>query len=776
MGNNLIITSSRNKNMMLEDVSKKLVNRMFMSFDDMLTNMFFEIDKRLIYEIMKSEKVPCETAFIMARQLYFLDKNVNTFKVNKLRKIYRFLESKGFLKKNDFFLSYLKDAYIVINDRDFLSREEEAMLSGLKYSFSDRKKYDRDIPLYKYDTLEEEVDGLARRVVNLIKCGVSPKFIRIINLNDEYRMSINKIFKWYNIPSNISIDKNLYSLYLSKIFLDSNSLQDGLINISKEVKDQRDREVYEKILSIANKYVLLPEDDISKEMIVYDFKNTNISVNNIKDAVMEGDISDVYGEDFYVFIVGLNQGLIPKIYKDEDYLSDYEKELLGRDTSFDKNLFSKRELHYFLDHTKNVVISYKKRSLSEEYYPSPFLDEIKYKIMEDDESYQNSHFVNKIKLSEMLDDYYKYNIKNKDMNKLLFNYGDLKYGSYSNKFSGISLDKIENFYKDGLVLSYSSLDIYNRCAFRYYLQNVLKLREYEESFAIKIGKLFHYILSKAFLDGFSFSDEWDFYVLENFANISKKENFFLTKLKDEILFVIDEINRHNGHSSFNKAFYEEEIILHPTKEDNVVFKGFVDKILYDEVNNLVVPIDYKTGNVSINIKNVIYGLEMQLPIYLYLISRSDKFKSANIVGFYIQNIIHNEISKDDKINYINQKQKNLRLNGFTLGDEKVIAKFDDSYVSSEVISGMKVSSKGFYPYSKVLSKDEISKLIDIVNNNVLSCISEVKHANYSINPKRIGDKMKGCQFCHYKDICFYTERDVVNLSEKSLEEVFGGEK
>ena len=43
--------------------------------------------------------------------------------------------------------------------------------------------------------------------------------------------------------------------------------------------------------------------------------------------------------------------------------------------------------------------------------------------------------------------------------------------------------------------------------------------------------------------------------------------------------------------------------------------------MYKEKNgeNLVSIIDYKTGDVDIKINNLIFGLSMQLPIYLYLV-------------------------------------------------------------------------------------------------------------------------------------------------------------
>ena len=81
-----------------------------------------------------------------------------------------------------------------------------------------------------------------------------------------------------------------------------------------------------------------------------------------------------------------------------------------------------------------------------------------------------------------------------------------------------------------LLLSYSSIDNYNRCAFRYYLNNILKITEFEETFAQNIGTIFHNVLSKAFKENFDFDLEFENVIKE--YNFSNKEEFFMKKLKE----------------------------------------------------------------------------------------------------------------------------------------------------------------------------------------------------------------------------------------------------
>ena len=65
----------------------------------------------------------------------------------------------------------------------------------------------------------------------------------------------------------------------------------------------------------------------------------------------------------------------------------------------------------------------------------------------------------------------------------------------------------------------------------------------------------------------------------------------------------------------------------------------------DNDKTIVSLIDYKTGNADINLKYKDYGLNMQLPIYIYLINHS-KLKNIKIAGFYLQKI-HLEVPKKE---------------------------------------------------------------------------------------------------------------------------------
>ena len=101
---------------------------------------------------------------------------------------------------------------------------------------------------------------------------------------------------------------------------------------------------------------------------------------------------------------------------------------------------------------------------------------------------------------------------------------------YDNRFSGVDNNKLYKFLNNNFNLSYSSMDNYYHCAFKFYLSNILKLDYFEETIQIYIGNLFHYVLSKAFLDNFDFDNCVNHYINSNPYPKSAKSDFFLNKI------------------------------------------------------------------------------------------------------------------------------------------------------------------------------------------------------------------------------------------------------
>ena len=71
------------------------------------------------------------------------------------------------------------------------------------------------------------------------------------------------------------------------------------------------------------------------------FQESLIKTKNYNNDINIVDIKYI-SEDKQVFILGLNQGNIPKVLQEQDYLSKVEKQVLNINTALELNEFNKK--------------------------------------------------------------------------------------------------------------------------------------------------------------------------------------------------------------------------------------------------------------------------------------------------------------------------------------------------------------------------------------------------------------------------------------------------
>ena len=633
--------------------------------------------------------------------------------------------------------------------------------------------------MYEFNDIEEEVSFVASSICKLIDNGVDINNIKLGNISNDYISLIDRIFNFYNIPlclnNNISIYSTEIGITFLNLFSECNNLQeslDKLLNLYN-INEVNNMNIYNKLINICNKYIGL---DNIENILIDDLKNTFINDIKLNNAVEIIDLKDNFTlSKKYVFILNFNQGSMPVVYQDIDYISDDIKHEIDIEVTPLKNKIEREVCRNIIEGLDNVVITYKLMSQGEEYYPSSLITDLNLEVIKGakrDLNISYSEYYDKLLLSKKLDRFSKYDELEDDTGILFYNYQDINYKIYDNQFKGINNEKLINYLKPNLKLSYSSLNDYFECAFRYYVNHIMKLKSKDEAFYLTIGNLFHYILSIAFTSDFDFDNEWSSYLKG--LELSSGEEFLLVKLKRELKFVIDVIRKQKKLSTFNKELYEQKIYVNLPNKIDVTFSGYIDKIMYnDDTETKVAIVDYKTGNTEIKLNNIMHGLNMQLPCYLYLISNYKKFNDPVFVGFYLQEILHNEINYDPKKNYEDRKANSLKLSGYTIDEENLIESFDQSYAESRLIKGLKLTKNGFSAYSKLLSRSRMKELIKIVEEKINEASSNILNGKFDVNPKRIDGKNVSCTYCPMRDLCYMRDNNIVTLNTSDNSKVGG---
>ena len=296
------------------------------------------------------------------------------------------------------------------------------------------------------------------------------------------------------------------------------------------------------------------------------------------------------------------------------------------------------------------------------------------------------------------------------------------------------------------------------CPFKFYCDNILKLNTYQETFDTWLGSLCHYILSQIYNDNFDFEKTKIEFINSKPFELTNENKFFLNKILNELQSAIKHIKSFQNITKYQTIETEKNI---ETTINNIKFTGIIDKIMHYD-NNIVL-IDYKTGTPNIDLSLVNHGLNLQLPTYIYLIKQI--YPDSKIVGIYLQHILKPNFNKDTNLSIKDQYQKSLKLTGYSLGNEEYLNDFDPTYIDSDYIKGLKLTNNGFSQTSKLLTEKNFQKLEQLVNNKITECIENINKGHYPITPKYLDDQNITCNYCPYKSICFYNEKDYTYLKK-----------
>lgn len=761
--NKIVILNDYAKKSFIKKIDK-LINVKVITLSELKRKYYFDYDNKAIYFVSNKYNCIPEIAKIYIENIYYL-KDIDNEKINFLKDIKNDLDTNNLLTYNNLFKEFLKGKEIVLYNLKYTDKFYKNIFKELEeyskvtiYNDEDNSTVKE---LYKANNSEEEIAFVCSKITKLIKSGVNINNIKLANVKSDYEFIIRKTFKLFNIPINLPSFETIKSTSLVIKFkeLYNSDINETIEKLKEFINTKEENDIFKSIIDVVNTYLWANDFLLVKGMVFNDIDNIKTPREKLKNAVEVIEFKkELVTDNDYVFLIGYNEGVIPVNYKDEDYLSDSIKEKLGLSTSFELNENAMNETKDNIRNIKNLIVTYPNHNLSSEIYISSSYEKDLFEEKELNISFNESNAYNKLKLVSEKDENSKFGTITDNLLKLSSHYKDMKYNSYDNKYKMIDKTKIKEFFNDGLTLSYTSINDYYMCSFRYYLDYILKVNRFEDTFEATVGSIFHKILSMCFDHDIDIIRTYETEIENSNYEFNESEKFFLSILKDELVLIIETIKNQLSYTQLTNSMYEKKIVIDVDKDLQIRFKGFVDKILYNEFNGktVVAIIDYKTGNPNLNINNTIYGLEMQLPVYIYLIK--NEIKDVKIGGFYLQKILNNTTDKEKRLD-------SLKLQGYTNSDLDYIDKVDSSFNDSKVIKSLRTSSKGFYYYSKMINDEEIDTLYNVVDSKIKEASMSILDSKFDINPKEMNNENIGCSFCKYKDICFMKPKDTIKLKE-----------
>lgn len=742
---------------------KELFNIKVYTINEIKKKILFDYDEKTLLYLINKYNMTYSYAKEILENLYYVLFDGNNPLFKDYIDIKNDLEENNLLYSNNLFINNFKNKKCYVFGFNYIYKFEEKIINIIKditeveYVKTNSVYYNHNALIF--NNINEEIEFVANDIINKINNKISINNIYIANLNNDYLNTVKRVFSFYNLPINLNEKTSLYNIFIS------HDLIYNLDNPQNYLDKIENTEIKNKCTDLLNKYYFIEDFTKIKDIIIKELQNTYLNENLFKDAINLVDLKkDLINNDMEIYLIGAAAEYIPTFYKDEDLINDLIKPDYLEQT-WEKNNIENNIWKEIINRNKNLTITFSKNNLKESLTISSLLSEMNKTNM----SYNISQYSNNsniYNLSLMLDQNIKYGDVHEKLNSLKYNYPDINYLKYSNNYDLIKSDIIKKYLDNKINLSYTKLNSYYECGFKYYLEYILKLGTFKNKFEAYLGSLIHFILSKIYDEDFDFEKNKKIFIENNYFDFSNSNKLFLNKtcedLKDSIKYILS----FHKNSLYNNVECEKMFnIIKEHKDFTINFTGIVDKIL--KYNDNIAIIDYKTGKTDIDLSLVNLGLKMQLSVYIYLVKNA--YPESNITGIYLQNINRLIPNYELKKNIKDIKNDSLKLVGFTIDNENIIKDFDYTYKNSKYIKSMLINANGFSRYTKLLTENNFIKLSEMAEKFINTGAEEILDAKFDINPKIVDKKNMSCDFCNYKSICFVNDSNYQYFnSDKNL--------
>ena len=377
---------------------------------------------------------------------------------------------------------------------------------------------------------------------------------------------------------------------------------------------------------------------------------------------------------------------------------------------------------------------------------------------------------------------------------------------YTNEPNKLRPENLEAFYGNKLETSISQLEQYQRCAFSYYLKYGLQLSE-QEQFRIQgldTGNFMHDVM-EAFFDQvlqrhleiremtqeqieqmvISIVNE-KLHMPRNYLFSSSAKFMVLTyRLKKVIVTSMKYIIQSLMQSDFQ--IYGNEVEFHQNKDyppivieledgKKVEITGKIDRIDIAKSGNdrYIRIIDYKSSVKNIDLNEVVAGLQIQLLTYLGAVTKIEEVIPAGVLYFSLIDPIvkANKNQTDEEIE--EEIKKRFKMQGLILADVQVVKMMDHTLEkgASKLVPAYIDASGNLSPkFSSTVTKEQFENLQQYIKVLIRNIAKEILQGNIAVKPYYNRKKKKTpCEYCAYQSICGFQKTQGANYQFIGMQE------
>ena len=553
------------------------------------------------------------------------------------------------------------------------------------------------------------------------------------------------------------------------------------------------------------------------------------------DEVVIGDTERTRLKDIRaLFLIGANEGILPKTIGSGGILSDIERELLINHeielAPTKRQMAFTGQFYLYLNMTKpkdRLYITYHRVNEEGKAVNPSFLigklkqlfpqlgilheedgrKDLEYILRDDGVTYlaeglRGNQDREATALWRELFLYYKSEPKASEILELL-----MQGAFYINQEKGISREAARLLYGMELSGSVTRLERYAGCAFAHFMSYGLSLEERQEyKLAVPdIGNIFHNAIDEFSkrLDRSEYSwhtipdeirEEWAIQSVaravetyeSSYLTSTRRSEYLITRMERITVRTLWALCNQIRQGAFEPAGYET--VFNHIPADHLSLRGRIDRLdLFETEDKVYVRVvDYKSGSTVFDIASIYHGLQQQLAVYLSaaLDFLKERYRGKELVpaGIFYYHIEDPIVAKSEQAE--DEIFKALRMNGLVNDDKLVIQSMDQKLageegqlrasVKSDIIPVETNKEGELSKRSSAAKNTQLKSLLGYVNRKLAEDGNRILEGDTRLNPYRSGER-KACDYCEFRSACGFDLRlpgySYRNLAKKSTEEM-----
>ena len=177
----------------------------------------------------------------------------------------------------------------------------------------------------------------------------------------------------------------------------------------------------------------------------------------------------------------------------------------------------------------------------------------------------------------------------------------------------------------------------------------------------------------------------------------------------------------------------------PFQKGNIDIVGSIDRV--DEYGGYIRVIDYKTGSRSFKLPDVLFGLNLQMLIYLYATVRACGKEDEKAAG-----ILYMPSKRD-------LNDSGMAMNGLIRSDENIVAAMDRE-MQGEFVPKYSITKNGTLDKrcSSFIGAEDFSEIFDYIETLMRRTGDGILSGDIAVSPLD-GRDTPACKYCDYAAVC-----------------------